>query len=50
MVMNVPLKGKEKEAFKQLLKPQQPNKLLNPKEKIGKESGATAIFSFLQIL
>lgn len=39
MVMNVPLRGEEKEGFKKLLKPQQPNKLLNPKDKIGEKSG-----------
>jgi len=36
-VMNTPLRGKDKEDFKKLLKPQQPNKLTNPKEKIKEE-------------
>ena len=39
--MNVPLRGEEKEAFKKLLKPQQPNKPVNPKEKLGQPSGRT---------
>ncbi len=39
--MNTPLRGKEKEAFVKLLKPQAPNKLLNPKESIGDKSGRT---------
>lgn len=36
--LNVPLRGEEKEQFKKLLKPQQPGRLLNPKEKIGEKS------------
>jgi hypothetical protein len=40
-VMNTPLRGEEKDSFKKLLKPQQQNKLLNPKEKIGEKSGRT---------
>lgn len=41
MVMNVPLRGEEKDSFKKLIKPQQPNKLLNPKDKIGDKTGRT---------
>jgi len=39
--MNVPLRGEEKDSFKKLIKPQQPNKLLNPKDKIGDKTGRT---------
>lgn len=41
MVMNVPLRGKEKEEFKKLIKEQRPNKLSDPKEKIKESSGRT---------
>lgn len=40
-MMNVPLRGKDKEDFKKVIKPQQPNKLVNPKEKIKESSGRT---------
>jgi len=39
--MNTPLSGKEKEAFKKLLKPQQPGKLLDSKEKLSKNTDRT---------